>query len=152
MISVEAYKISRDMFYSRLEVLQKLKSFFALSSSNSRVKGKSKEFLSFLGYIFLVIICLNLHFAVVKFLNLVLEGVKSNPAPRRFSFRLDYSHSVGSNSSAGLRNFAIKKLIQASHHQGHLKYRELAGMEFTSNAYFSIPYGTLHVMRARLYS
>ena len=124
MISLEAYKISRDMFYSRLKVLQKLKSFFALSSSISRVKGKSKEFLSFFGYIFLVIICLNLHFAVVNFLNLALEGVKSNPAPRRFSFRLDYSHSVGSNSSAGLRNVAIKKSIQTSHQQGNLKYRE----------------------------
>ena len=94
MIFVEAYKISGDMFYSKLEVLQKLKSLLALSSSTSRVKGKSKVFLSFLGYIVLVIICLNLHFEVVIFLNLVLEGAKSNPAPRRFTFHLDYSHSV----------------------------------------------------------
>ena len=124
IISVEAYKTSPDMLYTRLEVLQKLNSFLALPSSTSRVKRKSKVFFSFFGYIFLVIICLNLHFAVVNFLNLALEGVKSNPAPRRFSFRLDYSHSVGSNSSAGLRNVAIKKSIQTSHQQGNLKYRE----------------------------
>ena len=52
----------------------------------------------------------------------------------------DYCDSVGGNSSAGLRNFAIKKSIQASHHQGHLKYRESAGIQCTSNAYFSIAY------------
>ena len=77
---------------------------------------------------FYVIICLNLHFAVVNFLNLILVGVESNPGPSRFSFSSDYSNSVGSNSSAGLRNFAIKKSIQQSHHQGHFKYRESARM------------------------
>ena len=72
-------------------------------------------------------ICLNLHFAVVNFLNLTLEVVESNPGRGRFSFSSDYSDSVGSNSStssAGLRNFAIKKSIQAFHHQSHLKYIE----------------------------
>ena len=91
-------------------------------------------------------ICLNLHFAVVNFLNLTLEVVESNPGPGRFSFSSDYSDSVWSNSSAssaGLRNFAIKKSIQAFHHQSHLKYIESAGMQCTSNAYLSIAYSVI---------
>ena len=126
------------MFYSRLKVLQKSKSFKALPSSTSRVKRKWEVFFSFFSDL-----SLNLHFAVANFLNLILEGVESNPGPSRFSFSSDYSNSVGSNSSAGLRNFAIKKSIQASHHQGHLKYRESVGMQCTSNAYFSVAYSVI---------
>ena len=73
-----------------------------------------------------MIICLNYYFAVVNFLNLTLEAVESNSGPSTFSFSSDYSDSVGSNSSgtsAVSRNF-IKESVQASHHQGHLKYRE----------------------------
>ena len=85
-----------------------------------------------------------MHFTVVNFLNLTLEGVESNPGPNRFSFSTNYSDSVGSSAfSAGLRDFAIKKSVQASHHQGHLKYRESAGMQCTSNAYFSIAYSLI---------
>ena len=47
MISVEAYKTSIGMFYSRLRVLEKSKSFKALSSSTSRVKRKWEMFFSF---------------------------------------------------------------------------------------------------------
>ena len=75
-----------------------------------------------------MIISLNLHSTVVNFVNLTLEGVKSNSGPSRFRFSWDYSDSVGSNSWAGLRNFVLKKSVEASHHQGHLKYRESAGM------------------------
>ena len=39
--------------------------------------------------------------------------------------------------------FAIKKLIPASHHHGHLKFIESAGMHCTSNAYFSIAYSLI---------
>ena len=76
-------------------------------------------------------------------ISFFLEGVESNPGPSRFSFCSDYSDSVGSNNSAGLRHFAIKKSIQASHHQGHFKYGESAGMQCTSNAYFSIAYSVI---------
>ena len=72
-----------------------------------------------------------------------MEGAESNSGISGFSFTSDYSNSVGSNSSAGLRNFAIKKSIQASHHQGHLKYRESAGMQCKSNAYFFIVYSVI---------
>ena len=44
-----------------------------------------------------MIICLNLHFAVVNFLNVTLDGVEINLGPSRFS--LDYSEPVGSKSS-----------------------------------------------------
>ena len=86
---------------------------------------------------------MNLHFAVVNLLNLTLEDVKSNSGPSRFSFSSDYSNSVGSNRWAGFRNVAINKSIQACHHQVHLKYRESAGMQSTSNAYFSIAYSVI---------
>ena len=61
-------------------------------------------FLSFLVYIFLVIICLNFHFAKANFLNLTLEGFESNPGPSRLSsdsssISSDISDSLGSNSS-----------------------------------------------------
>ena len=67
-----------------------------------------------------MIICLNLHFAVVNFLNLTLEGVEINLGPSRFS--LDYSEPVGSNSST--EKLCYKETNQVSHHQDHLKYRE----------------------------
>ena len=86
---------------------------------------------------------MNFHFPVVNFLNLTLEDVKSNSGPSRFRFSSDYSNSVGSNRWAGFRNVAINKSIQASHHQVHLKYRESAGMQSTSNAYFSIAYSVI---------
>ena len=54
-----------------------------------------------------------------------------------------YSDSVRSNSSAGLKDFAIKKLIEASHHLDHLKYRESARTQCTSNVYFSIVYSVI---------
>ena len=59
-------------------------------------------FLSFLVYIFLVIICLNFHFAKANFLNLTLEGFESNPGPSRLSSNsssISISDSLGSNSS-----------------------------------------------------
>ena len=90
-----------------------------------------------------MIICLNLYFAVENFLNLTPKGVGSNPGPSKFSFSSDYSDSIGSISSADLRNFAINKSIQASHHQVHLKYRESAGVQCAGNGYFSIAYSVI---------
>ena len=88
-----------------------------LPSSTSRLKKKKKweVFSNFFVYVFLVMFCLDLHFVVISFLNLTLEGVESNPGPTRFSLSSDYSDSVGSNSSTGLRNFTIKKSIQYKH-------------------------------------
>ena len=87
-----------------------------------------------------MIICLNLHFAVVNFLNLTLEGVESNPGPSRFILVQMILIQLRVIVSVSLKNFAIKKSIQATHYQGHLNYRESAGMQCTSNAYFSIAY------------
>ena len=118
------------MFYNRLIVLQKLK-----TSSHYHLllglKDGGKCDLIFWGYIFLVIICLGLHFGVVNFLNLTLNSTEGNPVPSRFSLNSNYSDSVGSNSPVGLKNFDIKKSIQASHHQG---------MHCTSSTCFLIPY------------
>ena len=86
-----------------------------------------------------MIICLNLHFAVVNFLNLTLEGVEINLGPSRFS--LDYSEPVGSNSST--EKLCYKETNQVSHHQDHLKYREWTGMQRASNASFSIAYSVI---------
>ena len=63
------------------------------------------------------IISKNLHYKSVRATKLTCEGVESNPGPR---------------------NYTIKKAIQGSHHQGHVRYRRSAGMQCTSNAYLAI--------------
>ena len=65
-------------------------------------------------------LAINVHCKCVKvsqLTQLTREGIESNPGPR---------------------NYAIKKALLASHHQGHSRYRDSAGMQFTSIAYFSI--------------
>ena len=62
---------------------------------------------------------INLHQKYVKASQLTSEGIESNPGPR---------------------NYAIKKALLASHHQGHSLYGDSAGMQCTSIAYFSIIY------------
>ena len=61
----------------------------------------------------------NLHYKHVKASQLTREGIESNPGPR---------------------NYAIKNALLASHHQGHSRYGDSAGMQCTSIAYFSIIY------------
>ena len=63
------------------------------------------------------IISKNLHYKSVRATKLTCEGIESNPGPR---------------------NYTIKKAIQGSHHQGHVRYRRSAGMQCTSNAYLAI--------------
>ena len=46
-------------------------------------------------------------------------------------------------SNPGPRNYAIKKALLASHHQGHSPYGDSAGMQCTSIAYFSIIYSAV---------
>ena len=86
-----------------------------------------------------MIICLNLHFAVVNFLNVTLDGVEINLGPSRFS--LDYSEPVGSKSST--EKLCYKETNQVSHHQDPLKYRESTAMQRASNASFSIAYSAI---------
>ena len=62
-------------------------------------------------------LAINVHCKYVKASQLTREGIESNPGPR---------------------NYAIKKALLASHHQGHSRYRDSAGMQCTSIAYFSI--------------
>ena len=49
----------------------------------------------------------------------------------------------GIESNLGPRNCAIKKAVQASHHQGNFKYEESAEMQCTSNAYISIVFSVI---------
>ena len=56
----------------------------------------------------------NLHYGLVKAAKLTCEGVESNPGPH---------------------NYAVKKTIQTSHHQGHVSY--------VSNAYLVIIFLTV---------
>ena len=49
----------------------------------------------------------------------------------------------GIQSNPGPRNYAIKKALLASHHQGHSRYGDSAGIQCTSIAYFSIIYSAV---------
>ena len=63
-----------------------------------------------------------MHYRLVRATKLTCEGIESNPAPR---------------------NSTIKKAIQRSHHQGHVRYGRSAGMHCTSNAYLAIIFSTI---------
>ena len=63
-----------------------------------------------------------MHYGFVRATKLTCEGVESNSGPR---------------------NYTIKKTIQASHHQGHVRYGRSAGMQCTSNAYLAIIFSTI---------
>ena len=67
-------------------------------------------------------LAINLHYKCVKTSQLTREDIESNPGPR---------------------NYAIKKALLASHHQGHSCYGDSAGMQCTSIAYFSIIYSAV---------
>ena len=67
--------------------------------------------------ILIQIIRKNLHYGIVRYTKLTCEGVESNPGPR---------------------SYIIKKTINASHHQGHVRYGRSAGMQCTSNAYLVV--------------
>ena len=70
---------------------------------------------------------MNLHYALVRAPNLTEEGIEINPGPE--------------NSN---KNYVVKKVLQASHHQCSLKYEESAGMQFTSKAYFAIIFSAIN--------
>ena len=69
----------------------------------------------------MIIVYLNLYYSSVIFRNLTSEGVESNLGPGPF---------------------AIRKVVQASHHQGDIiKYvRDSGGKQRMANAYFAIIY------------
>ena len=69
--------------------------------------------------ILIEIISKNLHYGLVRLTKLTCEGVESNPGPR---------------------NYIIKKTIQASHHQGHVRYGRSAGMQCTYKQCISCHY------------
>ena len=72
----------------------------------------------------MIIVYLNLYYSSVIFRNLTSEGVESNLGPGPF---------------------AIRKVVQASHHQGDIiKYvRDSRGKQRMANAYFAIIYSSI---------
>ena len=72
----------------------------------------------------IIIVYLNLHYSSVILRNLTSEGgVESNPGPRPF---------------------AIRKVAQASHHQGDIRYRsDSARKQCMANAYFAIIFSSI---------
>ena len=72
----------------------------------------------------IIIVYLNLHYSTVILRNLISEdGVEINPGPRPF---------------------AIRKVAQASHHQGDIRYgSDSAGKQCTTNAYFAIIFSSI---------
>ena len=65
---------------------------------------------------------MNLRYGSVRESKLTQERIESNPGPR---------------------NYAIKKAVQASHHQGNFKCGESASMQCTSNAYISFAFSVI---------
>ena len=72
----------------------------------------------------MIIVYLNLYYSSVIFRNLTSEGVESNLGPGPF---------------------AIRKVVQASHHQGDIiKYvRDSGGKQRMATAYFAIIYSSI---------
>ena len=63
----------------------------------------------------MAILHLNLHYGSVRVSGLTREGIESNSG-----------------------HLSIGKAVQASYHQGHLRYENSALIQCTSNAYISI--------------
>ena len=84
-----------------------------LSLSHIGKKNLPKTPVSFFGLASLLI-------ATYFLLNLIIEGIESNPGP-------SYSGAYG-----------IKKAVQGTFHQGNTRLRETAGIQCTSDAYFAI--------------
>ena len=72
----------------------------------------------------MIIVYLNLYYSSVIFRNLTSEGVESNLGPGPFP---------------------IRKVVQASHHQGDIiKYvRDSGGKQRMANAYFAIIFSSI---------
>ena len=72
----------------------------------------------------MIIVYLNLYYSSVIFRNLTSEGVESNLGPGPF---------------------AIRKVVQASHHQGDIiiYVRDSGGKQRMANAYFAIIYSSI---------
>ena len=62
-------------------------------------------------------LAINLHYKCIKASKLTREDIESNP---------------------GQRNYAVKKALLVSHHQGHRRYGDSARMQCTSIAHVSI--------------
>ena len=72
--------------------------------------------------ILVLFVILNLHFAILNFSKLILEGVESNPGPN---------------------TKVLRKTLLATCHQGHEKYRDSVGRQCTAMAYFSITFSVM---------
>ena len=71
----------------------------------------------------IIILYLNLHYSSVILTNCTSEGVESNPGPG---------------------SFVVRKVVQASHHQGDIKYESnSAGKQCTTNQYFAIIFSSI---------
>ena len=123
MLSIEGYRVVIGAFYLRLgHRVYKSSTTFC---SKYVVKHQAFHF-SVLLRLFMYIILLqtlqmNLDYALVTASKLTEEGIEINPGLENSNW-----------------NYAIKKLVQASHHQGNSKFEESAWMQCTNNAYFAI--------------
>ena len=125
MLSIEGYRVVIGAFYLRLghRIYESSKIFCGKYVVKRQTFQYSILLRLLMCIIPLQILQINLHYALVRASKLTEEGIEINPGPE--------------NSN---RNYAIKKVVQASHHQGNSKYGESAGMQCTSNAYFAITF------------
>ena len=128
MLSIEGYRVVIDAFYLRLgHRIYKSSKIFCGKYVVKRQTSQYSILLRLLMCIILLhIFQINLHYALVRASKLTEEGIEINTGPE--------------NSN---RNYAIKIVLQASHHQGNSKYGESAGMQCTSNSYFAIIFSAI---------
>ena len=67
-----------------------------------------------------LILCLNLHCGSVRASGVTGENIENKPGP-----------------------FAIRKVVQASHHKSHPRYGDSAGMQCTNTVYLPLFYSTI---------
>ena len=124
MLAIEAYRASIGNFYARVipSAIEKHKysnyghRFFFNFGENLK-----KSMFRINLVLFLI---LNLHFTILNFSKLILEGVESNPGPNPNVFT---------------------KTLLATRHQGHEKYGDSAGWQCTALVYFSIIFSFIKI-------
>ena len=127
MLSVEIYRAVIGVFFLRPGKHEHTKKRIAQGSC----LRKSKKLMCFLKFFLssaIIIVYLNSHYRSVILRNLTCEGgVESNPCPRPF---------------------AIRKAVQATHHQDDIRYgSDSTGKQCTFNAYFAIIFSSIKRLR-----
>ena len=122
MISVEAYRACIGTFFVKSKKNSKIDRNYYPGSF--RTNEDTTHFLHTFGLAFVILILnLNLNFAVLKLLKLLVDGdVESNPGPTTYN---------------------LLKVVQGSFHQGDPKFGQTAGIQCACNSLFSLCWSSI---------